>query len=296
MADEFDWPGHLQTQFQGLLDDIRAFPEELALRLILADWLEEFAEMLPDAHECASASDWATLLRLQTERETSRGRITIAEREILDRNSHRWLGKLPICDVEIEWRGGFLALAGGVFYLLGAIRHCDEAVFTRALWLRPTGSGQGRSKHLESLLGLPQLSGIGVLELGMTNLGENAARALARSPHLSALRHLVARNVGFGSVEFAHLAGSPYLRPECLDLGYNAAGDEGVIALAESPVCSRLRTLQLQRVNLGDDAALALLESPHLVNLRELSLYGNRDLSQALARRLEERWGMGFSW
>jgi uncharacterized protein (TIGR02996 family) len=294
MADTFNWPGRPHSQFQGLLDDIRTSPDEISLRLILADWLHEHADLLP-ADEADSADAWSRLLRLQCAREQNRAPVTAQERELLARYSVRWLDTLQP-PVEIDWRMGFVSLGGPIPDIYAAVRDCDEAVFARVLGVHPSASGQGRARHLEALLGLPQLGGIGVLDLSLMNLGTATARALANSPHLAGLRHLSARNVGFQASEFAHLASSSFLRLTSLDLGYNSGGDEGAIALAESPASESLRTLRLQRIDLGDDGAEALLESPHLTNLRELSLYGNRDLSPTMARRLEERFGAGFSW
>jgi uncharacterized protein (TIGR02996 family) len=295
MPDAFNWPGRTHAQFQGLLDDIRSSPEDIPLRLILADWLHEHADMLAN-DEADSAHAWSRLIRLQCAREQPRSHVTAEERDLLAHYSSRWLDTLLATDVEIEWRLGFVALAGQPQDLYAAIKTCDEAVFTRVLWLRPSAGSQGRARHLEALLGLSQLGGVGAIDLSLLSLGENTARALARSPHLTGLRHLTARNVGFHATEFAHLAGSPFLRLSCLDLGYNPGGDEGAIALAESPASASLRALRLQRIALGDDGAQALLDSPYLKNLRELSLYGNTDVSASMARRLEQRFGMGFSW
>lgn len=295
MPDAFNWPARAHAQFQGLLDDIRSMPDDVPLRLILADWLHEHADALPD-DEAASANAWARLLQLQCAREPTRAPVTGEERTILAHYSRRWLATLAGEGVTLEWRLGFVAVSGAIADLHAAFKDCDEAVFARVLWLAPGPNGATRARHLEALLNLPQLAGIGVLDLSQMNLGTNSARALAQSPHLVGLRHLLARNVGFGSPEFTHLAESPYLRLTGLDLGYNAGGDEGAIALAESPGSASLRTLRLQRIDLGDDGARAILESPHLAHLRELSLYGNPDVSAALAGQLEQRFGLGFSW
>jgi uncharacterized protein (TIGR02996 family) len=295
MPDAYHWPERAYAQFQGLLDDIRSSPEDVPLRLILADWLHEHADTLPP-DDADSATAWSRLLGLQCAREPSRSHVTAEERDLLATYSPRWLDTLADGAVALEWRLGFVALSGPVADLYAVVKGCDEATFTRVLWLQPTASSQSRARHLDALLNLPQLAGVGVLDLSQMNLGGNSARAVARSPHLAGLRHLTARNVGFGSPEFADLADSRFLRLTGLDLGYNAGGDEGAIALAESPASASLRTLRLQRIDLGDDGARAILESPHLANLRELSLYGNRDVSPIMAQRLEQRFGLGFSW
>lgn len=296
MPDTFNWTGTLHAQFQGLLADIRTYPEDAGLRLILADWLGDHADRL-DLVEADSVLAWARLMRLQCGREQSRGHPCAEEKHLLGRYAPGWLDTLVAESVAVEWRLGFVAVSGGVGALYAAIRGCDEGVFARVLWMQPHGTNPARGRHLEGLLGLPQLGGVGVLDLSLlTGLGEPAARALARSPHLAGLRHLNARGVGFGPAEFGHLAASAFLRPDSLDLGYNAAGDDGAFALADSPALASLRVLRLQRIGLTDDGAEALLASPHLANLRELSLYGNRDLTPAMAGRLEARFGLGFSW
>ena len=107
MADTFNWPGRPHSQFQGLLDDIRTSPDEISLRLILADWLHEHADLLP-ADEANSAEAWSRLLRLQCAREQNRAPVTAQERELLARYSVRWLDTLQP-PVEIDWRMGLYA-------------------------------------------------------------------------------------------------------------------------------------------------------------------------------------------
>lgn len=296
MPETFNWFGTQHLQFQGLLSDIRTHPEDLSLRLILADWLQEHADLLPGS-EAESSLAWARLIRLQCARVRSRAHPTAEERDLLTEHMPHWLENLSTEAITLEWREGFVHLSGSCADLYQAIRDCDEAIFTRILWLQPTGSGQSRSRYLEHLLSLSQLSGLGVLDLSMlSSLGGPAARVLARSPHLGGLRHLNARGVGFETAEFGHLAASSFLNLHSLDLGYNPGGDEGALALADSPMTQSLRVLRLQRIALTDAGAEALLESPHLHNLQELSLYGNPNLSQEMAGRLEARFGLGFTW
>jgi uncharacterized protein (TIGR02996 family) len=77
--------------------------------------------------------------------------------------------------------------------------------------------------------------------------------ALARSPHLPALRRLA-------------VSGS-------------AVGDAGVRALVEAGLLGRLESLDLSACDVGDDGARLLAGCPDAARLRELSLNGNR-LSQ----------------
>lgn len=149
-------------------------------------------------------------------------------------------------------------------------------------------------------LELLDLRGCGITGAGVT--------ALARSPHLSALRTLQLGTYGsvwpkepnlIGDVGAEALATSPHLSAlERLDLtGCRLTASE-VRALAHSPHLSGLRELLLctqhhavgpdNLVGLGDDALEALASSPHLTRLERLGLRYGPFTAQGFADLLAE--------
>ncbi len=84
------------------------------------------------------------------------------------------------------------------------------------------------------------------LILGSNEIGDEGARALAQSPHLTSLSQL--------------------------HLNYNGIGDEGARALAQSPHRTSLAYLGLRGNGIGDEGARALAQSEHLASLTQLDL------------------------
>lgn len=60
-----------------------------------------------------------------------------------------------------------------------------------------------------------------------------------------------------------------------LDIDLNRIDDEGIIALANSPLVANLRSLSIGSNRFGDEACRALAESPHLNNLEILIMTDN---------------------
>ena len=96
------------------------------------------------------------------------------------------------------------------------------------------------------ILGSPEWLRLTWLHLGNANLGDEGARALARSNSLSRLR--------------------------VLWLNGNRLGDRGVESLAASPRLPRLQELHLDNNEVDSQAAEALIESPHLERVKQLSM------------------------
>jgi uncharacterized protein (TIGR02996 family) len=120
-------------------------------------------------------------------------------------------------------------------------------------------------------LNLPRLA---ALNLGTNKLGDEGAAALAEwLPDLTSLA-LPYNNLSADGLR--RLAGAWPGRPAMLNLSWNPLGDEGVRALAESPLAERLEALDLGYAELGDGAARALADSPRLARLATLNLGTNR--------------------
>lgn len=113
-----------------------------------------------------------------------------------------------------------------------------------------------------------------VLDLSDNAITADGMAALARSNFLQSLQVLVMSRNRFGDDGAKYLALSN-MRPRELDLNECAIGDPGVVALASSPILSRVETLGLGENRIGDEGLAALAKSPFLVNLRFLCFRNN---------------------
>jgi uncharacterized protein (TIGR02996 family) len=138
---------------------------------------------------------------------------------------------------------------------------------------------------------LARLLSLRRLNLRDNLLGDAGVRALAESAALASLRRL---NVGLNgsSDEGARaLARSRHLRLTELTAYANAFTDDGVAALASSPVLTQVRRLRLGGNRaVGDAAALALARSPYLRRLALLDLPGTA-IGPEGRRALRARFG-----
>jgi uncharacterized protein (TIGR02996 family) len=142
---------------------------------------------------------------------------------------------------------------------------------------------------------------------GNSVLSDNAARALAASPHLRWLVGLDLTGSQIGSQGLAALLVSGNLsRLEVLKLcGRGGLVDwastetwvepciqpDALRVLVGHPAARRLRALDLRLNNLDDGTAGLLLASPHLAQLEELHLFHGNRLSEQLRLDLRERFG-----
>ncbi len=112
-------------------------------------------------------------------------------------------------------------------------------------------------------------------------------KELSQSPLLRLIRELDFTDNNLGDRVPALLGKSRHLvRLDALDLAYTDLGDDGLKALAASPVFGSLRSLQLaENRRIGLPGIRALAESPHLRALAELDVSGN-NLSEAALRPL----------
>ncbi|MFO0738379.1 MAG: TIGR02996 domain-containing protein [Labilithrix sp.] len=136
----------------------------------------------------------------------------------------------------------------------------------------PTDKGMraiARSPHLRSLSHLL----FGSSHYSPTRLTDDATKALAESK-LTALTTLELPDVGLDDAGVAPLTRAGTFRLEALDLRENAITELG--ALLEAPALASLGKLDLQGNRLDDRAAEALLRWPGASNLHYLDVSGNR--------------------
>jgi uncharacterized protein (TIGR02996 family) len=233
------------TDRAAFLRAIRARPDDGALRLVFADWLEEHGDPLAD------------FIRLQCELEPLRDLYdderakALQEREWEMLRQHRaaWLG--PLEEVAAGWPADFVFRRG----LVEAVRlpvptflaHAEElGHWCPGLWEATLFEVRGRGAELARC---PELSVLTRVELGDWLTGEDA-EALAASPHLRGLR--------------------------TLEVWLGSRNDEAVCrAFARSPALGGLSELRLIQLYGGYDAA-----DPGELNARADRLAAEADRSR----------------
>jgi hypothetical protein len=132
-----------------------------------------------------------------------------------------------------------------------------------------------RGAHLSAqgiiaLVNSPTLPNLTHLDLSFTRAGPDVITAIAQSPAMSKLQHL---NLDFMT------------ESRRLKVG-NTAGDEGVIALAQSTTLTNLTWLDLGLTDMGPAGVKALCTSPVVSKLTHLCLSRNINLGNSVAAAL----------
>jgi uncharacterized protein (TIGR02996 family) len=136
-----------------------------------------------------------------------------------------------------------------------------------------------RSRNLPALTTL-DLGGDTNDGYSSNDIGPEGAAVIARSRRLAGLTTLsLFFNFNVGDSGLRALLSSRYLKQvTSLDLSGTGLTDDGVRALARSALLGRLRVLRLWNNDLGDGAAEALAASRRVAGLEELDLRGFRSL------------------
>jgi uncharacterized protein (TIGR02996 family) len=303
------------THEESFLHAIREEPENDAVRLIFADWLEDRGDV--DRAEFIRVE--CALARAGKDDPQVPGWKGRAQ-ELLKAHWEAWLAPLRALLKDEEghrlepclWAGfssqglsrfhrGFIdSLRMHARTLLDRGTELLRHVPLRQLWLWGAGAVMGelaRCPHLASieflsfddffhapldaeamrtLAGSPHLGRLRSLGLSRHNLSDPGVEALASAPWLSGIRELALVDNGLSVEAIRALTASPCLGPlTYLDLGRNPIGDEGAEILAGCSALARLRTLMLTDCNLTSRGLTALRASPVLRNLASLQLDHN---------------------
>lgn len=293
---------------------IAAAPDDDAVRLVYADWLDEQGD-----------TDRAEFIRLQFEAERHEewtpARMDIGERvnALLERNRDRWLRDVPSWALDPEWppdaekfRRGFLdQVSVTAADFLASSAELLAAVPVRAVEIRAIRDGGvalaahsdlGRLKkaeigfaetpvNLPAFLASPYLSGLAGLGLDhygprhsgashwetLPMVDDEGAKAIAGCARLARLKMLRVAVGTIGPDGIGALAESPHLNSlEELDIRANPVGDEGLIRLARSPLLPRMTELDLLATDVGDRGLQALLAAGP-TRLRRIHLGRHQD-------------------
>jgi uncharacterized protein (TIGR02996 family) len=258
-----DQKGAVVTQQDSWLRSILQDPNNLDLRRVYADWLQE-----------QGMETEAEFVRVQCElavcRQTGKGRRAQLEKR----------DKALFRKVVADWPAPLPSY-------LAADPDRLEGGFVQRLQLDTTGMTDADVKHLAShpaLALLPWLAQHGRLQ------GEGAFRLVAACPHLAALAALDFSHHELRDEAVLDLLRSPYLSGlTALHLGFCFITDAAVTAIASAPALAALRTLDLggdtddgyASNEITSAGAAAIANSPHLAGLTTLSLFFNFDVGDA---------------
>jgi uncharacterized protein (TIGR02996 family) len=264
------------------LQAIRDGPEDDAVRLIFADWLDEQGDPRGE------------LIRLQVglartdEQDDNHLEWTVRSERWLNEHGDRWLSRLPQDQGTDPWifrqRLTWHFRRGLPEYLeaedLAHFRQVKEASVASTALVAASVSRLSRCKALAKsrlLLGLREL------RLHNSQFYDPGLEDLALSLYLSTLTTLILDDNRITSAGCRALADSPNLPGLVrLEVYRNPQlGDEGARILCRSRHLARLERLTLSASSLGTATAEALAGSDLLANLRELDLSHNHELANA---------------
>jgi uncharacterized protein (TIGR02996 family) len=269
------------NQEDAFLQAILEEPDDDAVRLIFADWLEERGDSRGEfiRVQCALAG--------MPDEDQRRRALEDRAEKLLGQHQPRWVGSLSSRVAGYVFRRGFIeevTVSAAAFITHGRELFRHHPIRTVRLFFLSIVT-------LADFIALPYLDRVAALHLGDEELGDERVRTLAEKGRLTGLRLLDLANNGLTAASIQALVAAPHLgRLSTLVLNRNPLASRGVRALAGSSLAARLTWLELDQTRLANSGARALLESPHLAGLKRLSLRNN-DVSAPLREALLARFG-----
>jgi uncharacterized protein (TIGR02996 family) len=248
-----------------LLAAVLRDPDDEAVRLVYADWLEERGDprgefirvqcelaridaarpVILSAHTSCSWGMWEALADAVDV--PGRAELEAREAALLEEHEDEWAGDLSDLGVnDWEFRRGFVECI-----TLPAENYLENAAaLARVAPLRDV-EVEEIDGRIADLAALPELGRLRSLALHGSQQDEpEGIQPLAASPHLAGLKHL--------------------------EIRYHYFGDAGAAALAASRHLTELVTLNLDSCRIGPEGAEALAASRRLRSLTGLSLFCNK--------------------
>jgi uncharacterized protein (TIGR02996 family) len=299
-----------------LLAAVLARPDEDTPRLAYADWLDDHADSLA-GRDPKEARARAEFIRLQIACEGRDDDPDLADARdraalLLQRHYEKWRPKARIAGTSRDWdffrgfaerplvKDDFPEVAEQLLAIAPVRRlrlylkpetilsyaACPYLQRIRALDLNLWGTWHSVGS-VSRLLVSPYLAEL--RELGLPRAENDAhtlARTVAESESLVGLDQLNFQERMLSEAAAVELARAKRLRPRRLTNHGSQLNDGGAMALAASPLLSRLEVLSLRRCRIGPAGAKALVESPHLGLLWKFDIGGNtlgRECITALA-------------
>jgi uncharacterized protein (TIGR02996 family) len=280
------------THEEAFLHAIIEDPDDDALRLIYADWLEERGDRRGEfiRVQCRLAK--------LPDGDPERGELEARQRALLEEHEEEWTGALPRVVARREFERGFLTfveMPAKGFSQLAAVFGSSPTVRSLRL-LGPFRSGK---PSMQVIAGSPHLARLTSLDIskGYYHVGPAAVATLVASPHVGRLTALSLHENAIGPRGLATIVASPLLsRLTTLSLslyGFRPEeflGVEAVQALASSPSLARLTALRLRRCGIDDEGCRVLAASPKMMALTSLDLHYN-NISDQMKSQLRARFG-----
>jgi uncharacterized protein (TIGR02996 family) len=287
---------HDEAFLQAILED----PDDVSLRLIYADYLDDRGDPRGEFIRVQCR------LALLPEGDPRREGLQATERGLLEGHRGEWVGQLLGLVEHCWFRRGFVEVirVGGDAFLAHAdtifasapVQHAElgscwdgtDTVLSRLsicpylARLKTIALSFGcyfvSDRGLQALSTLPPLlQRLDSLFAVECDISEAGLGPVVLSPHLLRLRSVSLSECQLEGVSGVRpLAESPQLSHlTSLYLDKSPLGDNGVQALVGSPNWGRLESLGLSACGLRDAGCVALARSPHLSRLTSLSLNGN---------------------
>lgn len=249
---------------QAFLDAIVANPDDIGLRLVYADWLEEQSD--PRAEFIRLQIQRDDLLPFNCRYDGVHQRLN----ELLQKYGYSWYNeaRFPTSLGTMEFRRGFVEKVR--FNTVTAALQAGERL--RAVAPVRNLSFFRMSDHdFDQFVHSDELSHYVELDLQGHRFHSNLANILTSSGSLGQLRTLNLFGTRLRSEGLRDLVRQDNWRSLGeLRLGYNDIGLAGIEAFLASPLPARLHTLQLDHNRMGIRAARALVNHEHWRNLRKL--------------------------
>jgi uncharacterized protein (TIGR02996 family) len=290
------------NQDEAFIQAIREEPDDDAVRLIYADWLED--QGVP---ERAARGEF---IRVQVEQARTSINdpcylaLQIREEALLQTHWDAWVGPLrealgnptgssfhnawldrPFAATALShFRRGFVetvTVTGRRFI------NCAEKL-ARLTPIRQVRLGLAGSliDQIGQLSMLSQVESLEFVDYFVNPLGPACARELARSPHLGRLRRLGLQRNNLQNEGLQALASAPWLAGlHRLNLVENGLSGQGFQALTSSPFVPRLTALSVGS-NLPGNGLIPLVRSPLVSHLRSLDLSNSAIHPDTLAEAL----------
>ena len=267
-----------------LLQAVLDAPDDVAPRLIYADWLQERADPRGEfiAVQCA-------LDALDTDVATERRAYLVGrESQLLKKHRNEWL--VPIFGKrakDCELTRGFVSYV--------AMRAAELAgTLEGILRVEPVRRVHVTDADVGAITASGAASKLRALDFRGVRLGGRWVRPLCAATNLTSLEELdlVLCHLGASGAEAIAEAADPATFPSLrsLHVANNHLRDKGAAALARAPMLAELRFLHLGMNGIGPEGARALVASPYLANIERLVMWSN-PLDVGGLGALRERFG-----
>lgn len=265
-------------QEHDFLQAICESPDDVAPRLVYADWLDEQGDPRGE------------FIRVQCERETLSERdprcrdLDFRSRSLLAQYRNVWARPVRKWSRVTEYHRGFVE---DITLRTDAFLESGEELLSISPVRRV------KLTHLkdqvEALAACPLLSRIHELSLRDTKFGLAKLKVFLKSPWIKSIQGFDFSFNGLSQSAVREILATPSLGPiKSLALDSCKLGDRGLSLLLESDWIQHLQKLEIRSNNLNNDDAARIADCPRLRQLKELHLDFNSEITNRGIRRLLE--------